>query len=426
MRVRSGFKKNQKNHRKQSKALFVYVQKKVKRILKSPVFIDPIKRVFKKKTAPRRRANTYLKRDCLKKELHNPYQKKKKTQIKTLVSMLQQKRFGISLVILGLIVSLLGISLFTKPTFYLTRISLSGLTEIPEPDVTQIIQEQLDKRSYLLIKRSHLFFLSEKRIEEAIRDKYGLESITFDTHWPSRSLMIKLKEKTSVLAYSVDDDYFTMDKSGSIIKSLDQASLEQKTSIPLIYQYGADEPPLVGDHVMTEGNIQTILDLYTALQTYDALTIHSFRLRPIEKRTVIIPEKNPILNEVDESIDTVSEQALDDLADSIAHASTVEEKISEIKSALEEIDIKKLEEGEIERYLETERVYEPDDSYQFQELEIYTVNGWSIKLGAKIFDDPTELEKFLDIFATLNQEVDLAGEIKDYIDLRFPDRVYYR
>jgi hypothetical protein len=53
-------------------------------------------------------------------------------------------------------------------------------------------------------------------------------------------------------------------------------------------------------------------------------------------------------------------------------------------------------------------------------------DGWALKLGSKVTKDPKEVEKLLNIFATLNGRVDLKGEVKEYVDLRFANRIYYR
>lgn len=427
MKVRSGFKKNHRGSKRSTRPTLRFMQQKAKRILSSPVLHDLFSgKVFKKNRPKKRSSRSYLKRDIAKKEFVNPYQKPSKKRISGIKQAFAKHRFNLSLGVLAVISLAWFITIFVQPTFYVKKIAFSGLSEIPEDQLREILDEQLNKRSLLLIKRSHLFFLSESRIEQAISERYGLESIQFKSHWPSNSMLITLKEKASVLAYNVNDAFFTMDKTGAIIKSLDQDSIAQQPNTPLIYQYGEMETPTVGQTVMTQEQIKTLLDLYDFMQTTDGVTIHSFRLKPVEKRTVVIPEANPIVKDSDDVVDDILQENLDDLATSIANAQTVEEKISQIKSALDDIPVEQLEEGEIERYLEAEKRYEPDDSIQFQELEIYTVNGWSIKLGTKIFQDQTELERVQNIFATLNGKVDLSGEVKEYIDLRFPNRVYYR
>jgi cell division septal protein FtsQ len=313
-----------------------------------------------------------------------------------------------------------------QPTFYLDRIAITGNEEIQSSDLNAMISDYMQKRSIFLIKRSHLFFFNEKSVEQSIRDKYGLESITFTSHWPSKSLQIDVKEKSSILVYSVDDQYFTIDKQGTIIRQTTNEEIATKEDTPTIYQFDKDLPQ-VGEQVLTENTIASILSLYSELQKYPFLSIHSFRLKPANKQTIVIPEKLPESESKDSTKDDSTLNAeLENLADSIAQAKTVEDKISEIKSALSEIDIEKLEEGEIERYLEQEKVFEPNDSITFDQLEVYTNNGWSLLLGTEPLQNPDSVKSYLNVFATLNSQLSIEGEVKEYIDLRFPNRVYYR
>jgi len=423
MRVRSTFK-TKKKAGKSVKVILRLLQKKANKLLSLNILHLPALRSLGR-SGSKKKAKSYLRRDVHKKSFENPYPKKVKTT-KVLAKIFANKRYLFAK--LALVVSLFiwFIVLFVQPTFYIDRIAISGNQEIQTNDLRAMITEYMQKRSPFLIKRSHLFFFNESTVEEAIRERYGLESITFTSHWPSRSLQIDLKEKSSILVYSVDDQYFTIDKKGTVIRQTDHEEIALKEATPTIYQF-SDTLPEVGQQVLTEGDIQSILTLYNELQKYPYLSIHSFRLKPAEKQTVIIPEKLPESNEPtpDNTTDELN-QELEDLADSIAQAQTVEDKISQIKSALSDIDIEKLEEGEIERYLEQEKVFEPNESIQFDQLEVYTTAGWSLLLGTEPLQNPGSVKNYLDIFATLNSQLAIEGEVKEYIDLRFPHRVYYR
>lgn len=427
MRIRSGFKSNQKKHRSNT-ILAKKLYKKSRKMLSSDIlrfsFLSKLKKTAK---SPQKNAKSYLRRDIHQKNYRNPYQKQKAVNKKALFNLFQKNRFQINLVVLCFVLIIWIGVLFIQPTFYLDSVTFTGLDEIPEDQAQLIVQEEMNKRSKAFIKRSHLFFLSEERIEDAIKEKYGIESIQFKTHWPSNSLMIDLKEKVSVLAYSIKDDYYTIDREGVVVKQIDQEILAQKGNIPLIFQYNDQQEVHIGSPVMTKEQIQLILNLYTQLQSFHDISIHSFRLHPVNKRSVVIPEKRPDVP-VDETVESSEElqYELDQLAESIANAQSVEDKIQQIKSTLNEIDIQQLEEGDIERYLEQEKVYEPNESFAFQELEVYTVSGWNLKLGSRIFSEPDLLETYLNVFATLSSQIDINGEVKDYIDLRFPNRVYYK
>jgi hypothetical protein len=116
---------------------------------------------------------------------------------------------------------------------------------------------------------------------------------------------------------------------------------------------------------------------------------------------------------------------LEQAAESIASAQTIDEKVQELKDALENLEVEKLEEGRLDQLLKEERVYEPSEDFQYQELEVYMQEGWSLKLGHVLFENSQETNTMLNIFATLNQQINIE-EVREYIDLRFTNRVYYR
>lgn len=423
MRVRSSFKKNRRSG-KTTKMLLKLAKKKINKLLSINLLQLPA--ISKLRGKPhRRKAKSYLRRDVHQKTFENPYQKKA-SPAKVLFRLVQTRRYLIAQAALASIVFIWFIVLFVQPTFYLQQVSVSGTEEIQPQDLRVIVNDYFQKRSLFGIKRSHVFFFNEAKVEEVIRERYGLETITFETHWPSKSVEIALKEKSSILVYSVNDQFFTIDKKGTVIRETDLEQLAEKEEVPTIYQFEADLP-VIGQQVLTERNIETILQLQSELGKYPFMSIHSFRLKPATKGTVVIPEKLPEQakrNTIDNSDEI--DQNLDQLADSIANAQTVEDKIFEIKSALDSIDIEKLEEGEIERYLEQEKVFEPNDSIIFEELEVYTSNGWSLLLGTEPLRNPDSVNEYLNIFATLSDTLSIEGEVKEYVDLRFPNRVYYR
>ena len=376
----------------------------------------------------RKDPRAYLRKDIKQKAFNNPYTTEGKRR-RTFVAYLEAKRYMIAQIVLIALVSVWLFVLFAQPTFYLVAIRVEGAKEINSADIVRIVHDHMKSRSKLFIKHAHLFFLDENELERTIRERYGLESIKFVTHWPSHSLLVELVEKSSILGYSVNDTYYTIDRLGTIIREVDVADLtaaSEEDQYPVIYEYDTDPQVEIGSEVLTPDNIQTILTLYDELKKYPSFQVHSFRLKPVRKSEIAIPEKRPLPTESDDSSTEELESSLDNLADSIAHAQTIDEKIANIKQTLQDIDIEKIEEGSIDKYLETEKRFVPNDAIQFQELEVYTNQGWTLKLGAEILETPELLQKYLNVFATLNREVDIEREVKDYIDLRFDNRIYYR
>jgi len=317
-----------------------------------------------------------------------------------------------------------GGTIFGKDTFYLNRVRLEGLHDIQADDLDSIILDHLKERNWLFIRHAHRFFLNTKELEHKIRSRYGLESITFQPHWPSHSLLITVKEKEGILAYSVNDSYFAIDRQGTVIRKFVSPEEAKSLQAPVIYQYEAGVEPQIGQQVLKPADIDALLQLYSGLSKYPNFSIHSFRIRPIPKQEIRIAQARP-QSAKDEAQKDLG-QDLDKLAQSIAQAKTTDDKLKTIKQALEGLQIEKIEEGKVDALLEKEKVFAPDTEHNFEGLEVYMNEGWSLKLGNQIFDDTEAAQNFLNIFATLSGQIDIAQEVREYIDLRFDNRVYYR
>lgn len=423
MKVRSGFKQKRRENRFRSgKAVLKLAGKKTKKLLSKNLFTLNLFGRFKKNRPVRRKS--FLNKDIHKKNYENPFSKKRKGA-GALLATIKKKRFAISQILLIAVLIVWFTVLFVQPTLYIDRVKIEGNEEIQLNDLLKLVNEHLEKRNLLLIKRSHRFFLATDKLEEKIRERYGLESITFTPHWPSKSLHIKLKEKASVLAYSVDDNYYTIDRQGVIIRQLESFDeLNNKGHIPVIYNFETGNNETVGTAVLTPANIAVITALHQELNKFTSLSLHSFRLKSSPKKEITIPNKRPAPPEKEKDDEDISED-LNELAQAIVNAETIDKKIETIEQ-LDTFKVEKVEEGEFVREIEKETVYKPDDDYQLKELEVYMQKGWSLKLGHEVLDSMEIMKKYLDIFATLNSEIDIEREVKEYIDLRFPNRVYYR
>lgn len=420
-RVVSGFKKQ----RKSGRSFLTYIalfNRFAKRVLSRTIFTFPSWRGKRQKQSVRPQA--YLQRDVSRKRLSNPYTKEPKIKL-FVADFFSAQRFRLSFSLLIIATFLWFFLLFLKPTFYLTTVTVKGAQEIDPETIVTMAQEHLSKRHWLLVLKSHRLFLDTDKLATQIHEQYDLEQLEFVPHWPSKSLEIIVKEKPSMLVYAVDNHYYAIDKNGQVIRELGTTLDPKALAVPVIYDYDLTVQPTVSKPVLTSAFIKSINALSAGLTEYPDVHIHSFRIRLSPQREIRIADHVPETAVETPAKKSEATRQLEKAAESIASAKTIDEKVNELKDALKNLEVEKLEEGKLDQLLKEERIYEPNEAFQYQELEVYMQEGWSLKLGHVLFENSQETNELLNIFATLKHQINIE-EVREYIDLRFTNRVYYR
>ena len=148
-----------------------------------------------------------------------------------------------------------------------------------------------------------------------------------------------------MLVYAANDKHYAVDKSGNVIRELGADINPQALAIPVIYDYDPGQPPEIGSKVLTAAFIESVRILADGLAAYGDTHIHSFRIRVSPQREIRIADKVPEskVDETKQSTDTNKQLAR--AAESIASAKTIDEKVKELKQALKNLEVEKLEEG---------------------------------------------------------------------------------
>ncbi|MBI4122134.1 MAG: hypothetical protein HY461_02290 [Parcubacteria group bacterium] len=419
-RVVSGFKK-QRRSRRTLLTYAVMACRFAKRMLSYPIATLPS---LRRRQGTAVRPQAYLQRDILRKRLNNPYTHEPKLK-RFFIDTLAAQRFRLSFGLLIVVSFAWFTMLFLRPTFYLNRITVAGTQEINPEDIVQMAKEHLSGRSWMLVSHSHRLFVNTEQLAERIRVKYDLDQLQFTAHWPSQSLHITLKEKPSMLVYAVENRSYAVDKNGHVIRELNAEVKPESLAVPVIYDYDQTAQPLVREAVLTPAFIESIQIITDGLRQYPDMHIHSFRIRVSPQHEIRIADEVPQTKADSKKQAEDGQDQLRKAAESIANAQTISEKVSQLQKALKNLEIEKLEEGKLDELLKEERVYLPKEGYRYQELEVYMQEGWSLKLGHALFEDQQEAAGLLNIFATLRQQLDIK-EVREYLDLRFANRVYYR
>lgn len=418
-KVRSGFKQTKKNQRK-SLSIVRQVFLSVHGLLgyELPFSIKPIKPASNK---------TYLQRDVHKRTFSNPYrQQKKRSTIKEIYTKNKVYFFEGLFIIIGF---WWFTTLFIKPTLYINKIAITGNVDIAAEDLSNVIREYLEKRSWLGIKHAHMFFLNEQAMEKALKEQFGIYGANFNAHWPSHKLVVNVTEKKPYLIYSYEEADYSIDENGQIIRFLTQQDKELLISekVPIVYQFNDTNQNIDIHSVFSAAAVRNISILIEELSTYSQFGVHSLRLRTSAQREVVLNDTPPesLLND-NKKTESESSSELEKAAQNIASATTLDERVENLKKALDSIDIQKVEQGKVDNLLKETRTYSPNPDYILYELEVYMNAGWTLKLGDQALKDESDLKNQFKIFATLVRNINIEGEVKEYIDLRFPPRVYYR
>lgn len=370
------------------------------------------------------RPQTYLKRDVHKKNLGSPYAKEPIWH-RIYETVCVSYRFGIECSLLLLVSSVWFFIVFLQPTFYIDRITIHGQEEIAAEEIAALVRDHLAQKSALVFPRSHRLFLGLNTLRESILDSYHLESLVFVPDWTAHVIEVHVREKPSLFLYSVDNRYFALDREGIVIREMPADTDPTKFVTPVLYEYDASTPPDIGTTMLSPQFITSVQRLSEGFTNNPQVQIHSFRLRISPQREVVITDQPPVTDDAKEEERQQADREFSQAAESIAQAQTIDEKVKQLKEALENLSVERLEEGKLDQLLKEQRVYSPTQGFAYKELEIYTEQGWSIKVGNDVFIDALAADEVLAIFATLEQQLNLQ-EVREYIDLRIPNRVYYR
>lgn len=144
---------------------------------------------------------------------NNPYKLKKTINFK--------KKMEILLFIISFL-STFFIIVF-HPFFHINKIDLNGLQRIKENEMKEDIMGIMkDKKIYLFPKTSY-FFTDIDEMKDILKNKYPIESIIIKKKFPNE-LSITLEEKISTVIYDNGNQYSYLGLDGNIVEVLDKVN----------------------------------------------------------------------------------------------------------------------------------------------------------------------------------------------------------
>ncbi len=135
-----------------------------------------------------------------------------------------------AILIAGSVVATLGFFIYI-PYFRIKKITLQGFKTTSKSEVESFVATFLDSKEVLL-PNNNIFLVNSKKIEKNILDKFSFAEVHLKKSFPN-SIEIEVQEKESVaIAYS-NQDYFLIDGDGRIMQKMLQVinnSLPSQTS----------------------------------------------------------------------------------------------------------------------------------------------------------------------------------------------------
>lgn len=116
-----------------------------------------------------------------------------------------------------LFLSWLGLLLYL-PFFQINNFSYSGLRLIKSSEIEEEIQKQIEPLNQFWPKNNY-FFVDQNAISQNLQEKFSFNDITVKKVFPN-SMIIGVEEKVSSAIYDNGEGYYMIDKNGDVLKFL--------------------------------------------------------------------------------------------------------------------------------------------------------------------------------------------------------------
>ncbi|PJA47744.1 hypothetical protein CO172_00200 [Candidatus Uhrbacteria bacterium CG_4_9_14_3_um_filter_36_7] len=154
-------------------------------------------------------------------QFSNPYFPKKSSQkrwIYTMIGLILGFSFG------------LGSFFLTSPFFKITSVSITGIQTIDLSELKYLVQTYLSKPQWIIASQSNRFLFKKEHLEKYITSVFIFDDLLITRE--GNTLYISIKEKTLGFVLENQNNFFVMDKTGRVVRSI-QAEEYQKLIRPL-------------------------------------------------------------------------------------------------------------------------------------------------------------------------------------------------
>ena len=109
--------------------------------------------------------------------------------------------------------------LIFHPYFYINNINIQGLKRIEKQEFLEAVNGAIDYKKFLVLPTESYLILSTNELEEVLKLKFALSSITVKKNFPN-ALSIFVEEEISTIIYDNGKQYSYLGLDGSIVEIL--------------------------------------------------------------------------------------------------------------------------------------------------------------------------------------------------------------
>lgn len=268
---------------------------------------------------------------------------------------------------------------YFSTVFNVVLAQVNGVNRISESEIKDIVFEQTKQRKFLFGFQDNIFLFDSKKLGDLLQDRYFLDKLIITKEVPDK-IIISLIEKDYSAIWHERDEYFFINETGSIVN---KANIEEIGNYPLINNIGSVY--INSNEAIDEADrISYIIKLYNEF-------------------------KNKKITLVNDKWFRYDNFVLDDMQHMVKLA---------IKICIQDKPIKEKK---------SEKATSSNDAIlddQNKEIEVKEV----CKQGPMIFFNIHEkLDKQVaKLLAVVNEKLKNNFGQKEYIDLRYGDKVYYK
>jgi cell division septal protein FtsQ len=160
--------------------------------------------------------------DYHEKKLENPFYKRQE-------KIISFTGIRAKLIVAGVVIILLLLIwfIFISQIWAIKKISTSGIDQLSDADVRNLISQQMNCKNYLVLPQRNLLFFSAEKFKTTLQKKYHFQKITIKKQWPN-SLSIDIVSKPIVCVWSEGDKYYYTDSDGYAVQEISPLNLKDK------------------------------------------------------------------------------------------------------------------------------------------------------------------------------------------------------
>ncbi|MFA6474604.1 MAG: hypothetical protein WCV88_00195 [Patescibacteria group bacterium] len=301
-------------------------------------------------------------------------------------------------------------------------IIVKGQQYLTEEDISSATAEGLQQRQWLIFKQKFLPFLDKQQLSDSIAEqlshKIQLRSILVEVQWP-KTVIVTVSERVPGYVYINDNSYYYLDVEGTITQTT--TATEVDPHFPHIRERNKQREITVGESILSPGVMEFISEVNDKFTLESNLDISEYAIMPVTCQAKQFVTEKIFADEIAGSTTESAKQKKRDILDQLrSDTITVDQSLD----LLEEIKKTEGDKNSNEAFIKLAAEYKKtpcDYPTVIQDIIVVTQDNVEVYLDSKL-DLATQLNN---LNTVISDEIKNPASV-DYIDVRFPDRVYYK